>query len=72
MKMMIDALHIAAGGLQQAEARLEGAASNAASGRAEPVNTSVDLLTSIRHAEANANAVRTSDDMVGTLLDLFA
>jgi flagellar hook protein FlgE len=36
------------------------------------VSTSVDLITSIRDAEANANVVRTSDDMVGTLLDLFA
>ncbi len=72
VEKMIDALHISAAGLQQAEARLQGAASNTASGRAEPVETSVDLITSIRHAEANADAVRTSDDMIGTLLDLFA
>jgi len=69
---MIDALNIAATGLQSAETRLEGAAHRTAFGPAEPVSTSVDLITSIRDAEANANVVRTSDDMVGTLLDLFA
>ena len=69
---MIDALNSAATGLQSAETRLEGAAHRTAFGRAEPVSTSVDLITSIRDAEANANVVRTSDDMVGTLLDLFA
>lgn len=69
---MVDALHIAASGLQQAQGRLDHAASKTATGRSEPVSTSVDLITSIRHAEANADVVRTSDDMVGALLDLFA
>lgn len=67
---MVDSLHIAAGGLQAAESRLENAAARTASGRAEPVETSVDLITSSRYAEANAHVVRTADDMIGTLLDV--
>ena len=69
---MIDALHIAASGLLQTESRLEASAHRSATGRVEPVTAAVSQITSVRTAEAQADVVRTADDMVGTLLDLFA
>ena len=69
---MIDALHIAASGLQRTESSLEASAHRSATGRVDSVTAAANQITSTRTAEAQADVVRTADDMVGTLLDLFA
>lgn len=71
---MLNALSAATTGLQQQMARFDQAAGRIARNGAagDLAGNLVDVIRASRGAEANVAAIRTADQTIGTLLNVFA
>ena len=69
--MVSNVIHIATGGIADANRRLEGSARRVAGGDPDYAREAVEQITSTRAVEANVKVLKTADEMLGTMLDLL-